>query len=456
MINDVYLKDLPYEFLKDKSSDFFSSNEFKNHVELFNQFKQTDTNDNSSTPSNITKFITFLQYLISNKYNDEEIEFKNDDDKLAWIYISSQVLLTNKYKYAPLPNFKVITNNTNNLHSPSNIIRRKIRSDNFNNFKMYVDNNDLLPEDITTSTNNPIADIISESIKLQNYPSEVIYDSVKFRKHKENLLRYISNDVNIDPNIEFKYVNTAKNIITDYFNYNDLMETIDFVRKLISDKYITGISNSKYNLNTVDNASNLITSLKYTISRKVFSADFTINLFTSDVPKITHIFTLPKDSDNYLFNVIFLDTLNNYNATITRSGVNLTVETSVESRIKLVYFHYNDFSEITINNIITNNLIHKYEIDLYNVQSFKLAKGELDEGFICIGQTMGKIVNSTYSVLNDNYVDITLNAPTSKSIVIPLLTNNLNATEILVNRYTVEDIMINTDFYHKQYERVIK
>lgn len=100
--NEVFIKDLPYEFLKKSGESLIASQQFADHAALFDANKKPYANlvtlpDSKNVPD---KVIYYLKKMIFGKYiNDPTLPVADESQALmTWYYLQAKVKLNNKFK----------------------------------------------------------------------------------------------------------------------------------------------------------------------------------------------------------------------------------------------------------------------------------------------------------------------------------------------------------------------
>ena len=98
MKNAVTIRDIPYEFLKDRSDEFFSSDLFLNHEALFlSKKKNTPLLEVKESFSNIpSEMVENLKKLIKKRYKDFSNIIEGEDELLTYYYAQALSIANSK------------------------------------------------------------------------------------------------------------------------------------------------------------------------------------------------------------------------------------------------------------------------------------------------------------------------------------------------------------------------
>lgn len=191
--NDVYIRDLPYEFLKKQPDGFFSSGKFSDHQELFKSKKASSPllADKKNVKNIPEQVLTHLRVMLKNRYiRNSEVPVISDESVLmSFYYLQAVVMLNNDFK----PDRKMLHPITARISEmktgqPPVSLRRVLENPTLKRMRVKP-NASVSPNDLATrpkKTSSPVKDIIASSKFYQANRSPLVFDDVLYSVHKMN------------------------------------------------------------------------------------------------------------------------------------------------------------------------------------------------------------------------------------------------------------------------------
>jgi hypothetical protein len=249
--NSVYIKDMPYEFLKTQQDAYFDSPEFLKHGKLFDSKKakaplMEDRDQAGSIPEVI---IDQARLLIARRYMNEEPLVQNESDLTGLIYVR----MMTKVDVGVKTRRKLLRQITRSLSTirqqGPTTIRRLIDRHIVRQMRASQADKSGIPVPAVTGvrpekTANVVKDVVATSKFYQSDPSVEVLDDVKHRTLRVNRAlqealvpsdgQARSQEVFRDERTELLYE----------FRYDDLSSTIDLVRRTVRDRYSSSFNGS--------------------------------------------------------------------------------------------------------------------------------------------------------------------------------------------------------------------
>jgi hypothetical protein len=246
--NNVYIRDLPYEFLKSKGDAFLDSASLTNHESIFIGAKASAPlmaapKTKEEIPDVVLKS---LRELIVRKYTDNTSFTKVEEDTLlmSYYYLQSKTILANDFKKEK-KKLHPVTNKASNFKTgePTLMLRRVLENPLVKKLrKGYTASPDksrlkLRPE----KTGKSVKDIVKSSKFYQETASSLVYDDVQYAAHVMNEAIRNAGVQGSFPAWVYEIPSGSAQQSTEYkFKYENVAEMVKLVRSLIEDKYNFG------------------------------------------------------------------------------------------------------------------------------------------------------------------------------------------------------------------------
>lgn len=239
--NSVYIRDLPFETLKEKPSDFFSSQKFKDHEDLFKSKKATATLKTPAATNNFpAAVLNDLRAMLRKRYmNAGTPVIDGDREMMSFYYIQAQAVLNNKRKQN-LKLIKDVTASTSDFIDlqPQAILRRVVESPTLRRLRV-AEATRPKPTIKTrpTKTGNSVKDIIESSKFYQETKNALVFDDVQFGI---SMLKSALSQRGLDLGEPEWQLAPKKDDVaaTEYpYRYEDVQAMVRTVRELVLQKY---------------------------------------------------------------------------------------------------------------------------------------------------------------------------------------------------------------------------
>ena len=239
--NYVFIKDLPYEYLRKKGIDFLDSQAFADHVSLFDEKKTTYTPVEPQTDKEVPDIaINYLKTMVVNKYlADPEFPIAEQEQaKMVWYFLQAKAKLDNKFKKELVPAVAVDSSISQFSGEGGETTLAKIDKnpylDNFVGSRRTVP---AAPSMTDAPSGNPVKDIVEKAALYQN--SGV--DPSRFDDHASALVRasVIELGRSISPIFPFSAPSTSVSRRPSVRKSTDLFEeALSLLRGMLIDRYL--------------------------------------------------------------------------------------------------------------------------------------------------------------------------------------------------------------------------
>ena len=246
--NNVYIRDLPYEFLKKNGESFADSQKFKSHEELFLSLKKDSSLLPPDTPQaqeEIPKAaMDGLRELIYRKYV-EKLELKAlEEDRLmtVFFFIQAKAVLDNSTKQQR-KRLIPVTGKSGEMEidrSPT-VVRRVLDNPTLRRLRMgYSATPSLPPGRVRPArTGSSVKDIVSSSKFYQSTKNQMVYDDYSYATH---VAQAVVREAGVQGTAHhWRVVPAAPNFEAGAypFLYKDVASDVELIRRLIGDRYVS-------------------------------------------------------------------------------------------------------------------------------------------------------------------------------------------------------------------------
>jgi hypothetical protein len=475
--NSVYLRDLPYEFLKKQSISSLSSIKMADHEKLFKSLKTNSllkTTPNAESDELPLSVMEGLRDLIQKKYNGSlVIPFDDNRLMIIYYYIQAKVVLEKKSEKLK-KRIYTINNSVANL-SDSNlptVLKRVIENPFIKKLrsvdKATVDKanlNGLRPPRSDIATPKPLLDIIKSSKFYQSSSNALIHDDLLYSTYIMNKTIQESNIHNDKPS--WKYKNTLNYLnVNDYeYKYQDIGNLVELVKKLINDKYLAKHS-AQVSKNTINITQDMlrdaiIAKFKEPKSEPRFvlvKLESVNSNFINGVINF-HIddFNIPKF---FIYSVLRHQTKTiNKNVVVTQStGTSSLLVDSQSSDCSITLLVHKNNEPFKLSEVDTRLFaIDEFEID-YVSNTWVLDYDGADDNFVFQVESNDQVIIPTsIKLLSDTRIEFIFSTPISGKLYILSCIKNWSIDfSITVTNDNIDRVLSNVNFFKKDYRKWIQ
>lgn len=455
--NEVFIKDLPYEFLK-KNEALINSQEFADHISLFNSVKKPYSNlINTPNPKEVPdKVIFYLKRMVLGKYiNDPSFPIAEENQGLmTWYYLQAKVKLSNKFKRNIVRVNRVTKNIDDYINQSNSTLLTRIKDSSFilnstNSFDATLESyNNLRP----ANTGNSVLDIIKSSKYYSVGIDSYRFDDKLTKIVKASLLKSRSDIVPVFSN--FKEAISLSKTINDQKEIERVIGfDITYVKKLLKDK-LTSVTNDFSN--PVIDPNSIKRSMLFALP-KIFAGRYAIERYES--------YELSTPLSNYSFQTSSLEgklkafalSQDGYAKKCSASiaGVALVSYTNPTNCVILSLADTTDVSIPSLKELYLNDknlTIRKF--DIQELTEWKVPVSSAFDGFIYevygIDNTPIEPLNVTFTknLVSVNFLTLT----TGSLYILSSDDNGMGRSKLIINDDTVLNLLPSIDLENDRYQ----
>jgi hypothetical protein len=459
MLEELTIKDIPIDYLLDKSSSFFDSDEYYKAIDLFNSLKYDDSTFIDNIGILDSNQLIHLRNFIYLKYLNIEVDLNNN---YYYIYFKFKAIkiFNDRYKLLNDKSYKEPVRNYYNL-SYTLVMKRRIDYSNYikisYNSKNNIDNLYLEDKKVPVISRDNIVSSLMEQINFNktHLNTKFIQNPEKYTIMNRimDINKYIFSTPIILPKsvrVSTTYNKYIKNVYHENLNYIrdqvyyrykkylDLKQTDELVydnRTIISNLlnkfesvYDFTIIHDKFNSNRISfNAStNYIVSANF---NQIYIYDVSGNLIKDYVLTLNGN-TIIIDFDSEIEGYYFIPSVSNILHNLNLADV---CETSLEPHTYLKILYSDNYGS---------------EIDIYYT--------DIDKGLLVV-------IYDEKGIRYDNYTIVNINSDMSKLYIegnytqgviyiIPTINYMSNNNFVIISDSTVLSLMNNFNFLNKEYD----
>jgi hypothetical protein len=460
--NSVYIRDLPFETLKEKLGDFFESQKFKDHENLFKSKKATAA---LTTPIELNNFpitiLNDLRSMIKKRYVGSEAVIDGDREMMSFYYIQAQAILNNRRKQN-LKLIKDVTASTSDFIDlqTQTILRRVVESPTLRRLRI-AEASRPKPTIRTrpAKTGNSVKDIIESSKFYQETKNALVFDDLQYGI---SMLKSALSQRGLDLGEPEWELAPKKNdvAITEYpYRYEDVQSMVRIVRGLVLQKYGSDLAETSEYMNVEPEL--LRNALLMKLRPRVEEPPLRIVQFdTYNYTENTARFSFPVnglDGDHF-----FLAGVMNAETSEFDLSPNLDLDVTSSS----LRFSRKTTDEYTLFVVIAKDRytfrISELDRKQYNIRQYEHAAvidhwvidmDGADDNFIIQIEQDGTLVQPiTQRVVGQSRIELGFSKPVSGTAYILACIENLpEVMDVIVTEQNIEDVLNSVDFYRKVY-----
>lgn len=465
-VNNVFIKDLPYEFLKTKSGEFFSSPEYKGMQDLFDSKKTPAPMLADAPPLDVMpdQLLNYARDLVVKRYMGDTVIAETEDEMIGVMYTKMLSKIGIKMKRSQKMLRPITKDLTNYVVLPATVIRREVEPPDIRRFRngsldkvgMQIPAmTGLRPE----KTSDPVLDVVAGSLFYQNTMSNDVFDDVKFRNNKINdfIQDSIVREEGVSHGLEV-FRDPAEVDVNYAFRYSDIDATVKLVRESFIDKYFSSF-NSKAKL-TMD-ADALKQSIRMNFRITPVPRDpFSIFRFTSSeqTPQSDYTVTHNLRSSNIISGTIMVDQSDEFSCTgVTADSENTAKVVLTDPSNVLVTIVSSNVSDaqFRLKDMLKDKKVLVRVINFDFADTWRLDFEGLDDGFLIDFETDQDptLKPKSIKLVDPNRAEIAFDFPVSGKLYLMANSENvLTDGDIVVTKDNVENVLASTNFYRKGFK----
>lgn len=460
--NNVHIKDLPYEFLKDQPSQYFESQEYGDMVSLFDSKKVAAplTTTAPSDPAVPDIIISHTASLIANKYLGVRVIATNENDLSALVYVKMQ----SKINVTMGSQTKPIRRVTKDVRAvPKNVpaaIRRQINSSIVRRFSnaaqktaaVTVDPQLLRP----AKTLNPALDVVSGSKFYRDTVSSKVFDDRQYAISRIN--EAIEESTTLSPHGGMEVFRQGHDLSVVYaFEYKDLRLLIDMVRKATCSKYAARLNGAD---NRLTSTATLRDSLRMNLLRPVEKKRYAVYTFSSSAaeePSDEYTLDHGMGSTNFLSGVITLDSQRQVTSGPAAAVDADTATISFDSPRNITATLLADREsgeEIRLERLLDQTDVAVRSFSFGVSDTWHLEFDSLDEGFVLQASDLSgsAVVPVSVTLISSHEAVVSLPSPTAGMLyLLASVENCLSDSHLVVSESNVANVLATTNFFEKAF-----
>jgi hypothetical protein len=466
--NHVYIKDLPYDFLKDQEPGFFESDQYKKMTELFDsKAKEAPLLEAKPEEPGVPQvIIDYLKVFTARRYLQEPVIVEDETDLTCFIFIR----MTSKVGVQAKRDERVLRQITQDLKTlpplePS-VIRRSIESMAIRRFKNASKDKILLPVPTVTGlrpdkTANVVKDVIDASKFYQSVPSPEVFDDVKYRINKIN-------DAIQDAAMPITPFSTGVERIRDHLNeevtyefkFDDLKKTVELIRKAVIDKYLsTYDSQQNLAVDPKELRESILLGARSLIKDRPRFALYRYDSAESGSPSPNHLLFHRLNSANMIAGTLIKGVSDRYeNLPVKAQSVNVaSVELKTSANIVTILLADTKTNDPIDLSLLMNDPVIKVRRIAFDRPSdtWYLDFDDLDDGMI-----LQYVINddeirkpTAVNYLSTSRVALTFPQPVSGEVYLVAGSENVfTNSDIVISDENVVNVLQSTNFFNKAFK----
>lgn len=467
--NSVYLRDLPYEFLKKQDAGFLDSSEYKEHEDLFKSKKKSAPAMAAPKPvQRIPKpVIDDMRNIMRRRYTslDGTSVVEGDRETMSFYYIQAQSILNNDVREEKRlirgPNASV---SELNPAERSSVLRRVVENPSIRRLRTA----DVAASRPTVKTRpartgNSVKDILQSSVFYQQTRSAIVYDDVLFGiTQLKNALNRQGLSLG-DPVWKLHPVEDEGGVRQYPYKFEDVRAMVETVKNLVRIRYASDLSapigDGLSNTEILRKA--LLMKLREPVQEPPLRV-LQLNTFNHPSSSGTYSFEVDSLTDDkyYLCSVLNAET----------GEVDLRPRLSIDVSSSSFRFSPRTAHQYTIlvamgrdrASFRLSSLDRKqYAVDRYTFESpaarWVVDMDCADDNFILQVESEGRLVApSSVRVVRQSCVEIEFPTPVAgDAFILSSVRNVPEVSDVIVGESNVEEVLRSVDFFRKVYAKWI-